>query len=136
MHKRPALRISLLVLAAVLSTGIAVIGLQTTQIRNAGGPTGFNLQSIALMMIGVTCLIGVTVSAVAREWLRQRVWLGRAFVCVALALPATDFYALLPDPGAARALRAQAFISLIVGSLIALAIATAWIKQFNRTSLD
>ena len=129
-YKRPVLRVVLLTIAALLSVGIMVIGAQTISM------VALNLQSVLLLLIGASCCAGIALSAFARTWLQENAWLGRCTVCVAFALPALDIYALAPDPSAHRAMAGQAVISLLVGSIIALAISTAWIRQFNRTSLD
>jgi FtsH-binding integral membrane protein len=127
-YKRPVLRVVLLAIAALLSVGITVIG--------ALSMVSLNLQSVLLILIGASCCAGIALSTFARAWLQENAWLGRCLVCVAFALPALDIYALAPDPSAHRAMVGQAVISLLVGSIIALAISTAWIGQFNRTSLD
>lgn len=135
MYKRQKLRIVLLVIGALLSAAIFAMGIQMMD-GAIEIPSRIRVQSVALIVIGITCFAGVMISAWGRDWLREHKWLGNGLICVAFSLPVIDFYALLPDPGAHRALTAQALLSALIALMIALAIATAWVRPFNRTSLD
>ena len=84
------------------------------------------------LLIRGGCLLGVLLSALVPQWLMEIIWLRKRFICVAFAIPIINFYALLPDGGMTQALSGHTLVSTVSGSLIALAIATAWLDYFRN----
>lgn len=128
------LRIVLLLLGASLSALVVYIGLVPILLGSATMPTLIT-QGVALICIGGVAGCGIAVSALAPQRLRESVILQRLFVCAALALPALDFVMFFPEAGWARYLAGHLIVSTAVAGIIALAIATAWLAYFRRTTV-
>ena len=131
---RSALRMALLLAAILISAFVMYLGVGALTMGKASHVPRLTVQGIALLSIGGVSVLGTALSALAPKRLVQSARLRRGVVCVALALPVIDIYALLPDGGFTRALLSQVLVSAVVALVVTLAIATAWLEYFQGDS--
>ncbi|TAG70829.1 MAG: hypothetical protein EAZ24_13515 [Burkholderiales bacterium] len=121
----------LLIVAVVLVVAItlpAFHGLKTSATVNS--PT-LLVQSALLLAIAIVAGAGIVLSALSPTFLAESGILKNSTVCAAYALPGVDLYAHITG-NLGAAIGGHMLTSFVVGSALALAIASAWIEWFRR----
>ena len=127
------LRMFLLLVGAVIAALVVYLGSQALVASQTSELQRLKTQGIALILIGAGCLLGIGLSAVVPQRLASQTRLRTGLIVIALAIPIVDIYALLPNGGINRTLIGHVVVSALAGLLVALAIATAWLRIFRKT---
>ncbi len=126
------MRFILLVVALCASVVILSIGFGGLSDTNL--PQEIKYQALTMLLIGSTGILGVVLSALAKNWLSSASKTKGVLIAVVLFLPILDILALAPHQPATRMLLAHVAGSLLLSVLIVIGIATAWLQWFEAAS--